>query len=84
MDFRCYIDREQHRDILPDLLEDIRVRMEAATVVLVKAHAGDPGNEAADLWAGLGCLETEALWDRNNFCLNIALPPLRDNLSNAV
>lgn len=64
-DFAPRPDDELHWDILSSLLDNLRQRTALTTFVWVKAHAGDPGNEMADYYAGLGTVAEELEWHRN-------------------
>eukprot|EP00961_Rhodomonas_salina_P131067 1764384-Rhodomonas_salina.1 len=47
-DFSPSLDQEEQDDIVEALLEVLRSRTGHTTLVWVRAHAGDPGNEMAD------------------------------------
>lgn len=65
-DFGFWIDQELHDYILTDLLAAIRRRTARTTFVWCKAHAGDLGNEQADIMAGEGCWDEDPpVWDRD-------------------
>jgi ribonuclease HI len=58
-DFRKAAEEEAHWDILGDILEHLRQRTAATTMVWVKGHCGDPGNTVADQNADEGCHREE-------------------------
>jgi ribonuclease HI len=70
-DFGPHEDGEMHWDILRDLLAAIRAREGMMTVVWVKAHTGDVGNELADIRAGEGCWAREKRWDKPIFPIEL-------------
>ena len=75
-DFGFWIDREQHGDILQDMLDGMRARTALTHFVWVKAHAGNIGNEAADQLAHKGCVdEEEPLWNRQAHAIKVRMPP---------
>jgi ribonuclease HI len=78
-DFGFWIDREQHSDILQELLDLLRGRTAETHFVWVKAHAGNIGNEAADRQAHYGCVdeEEEPLWDREERNIKFRMPPTK-------
>jgi ribonuclease HI len=79
-DFGFWMDREQHADILEDLLQSLRERTDRGTrtrVVWTKAHAGNIGNEVADTMAYDGCVipKSRAEWDREETDVRMRRPP---------
>ena len=70
-DFGPHEDGERHWDILRDMLEAIRARKGGVTVVWVKSHTGDVGNELADLRAGEGCWSLDKKWDKPIFPIEL-------------
>jgi ribonuclease HI len=62
-DFARRPEDEDNWDILQDLLANIRSRTATTTVVWVKAHSGDVGNEAADVLAEGGTTSEEVRWE---------------------
>ena len=62
-DFAPYPEAEHNWDILKDLLHHIRQRTAQTTIIWVKAHAGDVGNEEADKRASQGGASSVKRWD---------------------
>ena len=63
-DFAPRMEKEEHEDVLMVLLDALRARENETMFMWVKAHAGDPGNEAADVQAGAGCFNEVTLFER--------------------
>eukprot|EP00961_Rhodomonas_salina_P106794 1438087-Rhodomonas_salina.2 len=63
-DFSPSLDQEEQDDILEALLEILWSSTGHTTLVWVRAHAGDQGNEMADCEAKAGSEEEEMQWDR--------------------
>ena len=79
-DFGFWIDQENHADILKDLLDVLRRRTARTTFIWCKAHAGNPGNELADILAERGCYSKEPkLWEREEQTVIIRHRPAGDS-----
>eukprot|EP00961_Rhodomonas_salina_P046977 630358-Rhodomonas_salina.1 len=63
-DYSPSLDQEDQDDVLDELLSVLRARTGPTTLVWVRAHAGDPGNELADGEAKAGSEQTVMKWDR--------------------
>ena len=62
-DFAPYPEAERNWDILKDLLHHMRQRTAPTTLIWVKAHSGDVGNEEADRMANRGSCSSAREWE---------------------